>query len=148
MFYRYLLALFVIIQLFPSGRQANNPISGQDLFENTDVPGDAGHLLKTACYDCHSQHVRYPWYSYVAPVSWLVAKDVNMGREHLDFGKWAELSRREKIKVLGEVSEIVEDGFMPMQIYITMHSEADLTEEQRDIIVDWADAYAEEILEN
>jgi hypothetical protein len=142
-----LLGIFVIIQLFPSGRQDNQPVIGQDLFEVAEIPDEIGVLLKTACYDCHSQSVRYPWYSYVAPVSWLVARDVNIGRENLDFGKWGSLSKRDQIKVLGEISDEVEDGFMPMQIYITMHSEADLTEQQREKIVAWTESFAEAILE-
>ncbi len=142
-----LLGIFVVIQVIPSGRQDNNPVPGQDIFETTIIPDDVGTLLKNACYDCHSQHVKYPWYSYVAPVSWLVARDVKMGREHLDFGKWGELSKRDKMKALGEISDEVGDGFMPMKIYITMHSEANLSEEQRELIVNWTDTFANEILE-
>lgn len=142
-----LIAVFVIIQLFPSGRPANEPVAGQDLFEVVEVSTEVGTILKMACYDCHSQSVRYPWYSYVAPVSWLVARDVNMGREHLDFGKWGELSKRKRIKVLGEISEEVKEGYMPMQIYINMHSEADLTEEQRELVVNWSEELAEKIFE-
>lgn len=144
----FLLAVFVIIQFIPSGRQGNQPIAGQDIFEIQEIPSDVDIILNNACYDCHSQSVIYPWYSYVAPVSWLVARDVNMGRDHLDFGKWGELSKRDKIKVLGEVAEEVEDGNMPMQIYINMHSEADLTEEQRELIVNWSEELAEKIMEN
>ena len=143
-----LLAAFVIIQFIPSGRPANQPIVGQDIFEIVEIPSEVGTLLKNACYDCHSQSVKYPWYSYVAPVSWLVARDVKMGREHIDFGKWGELTKRKQIKALGEIAEEIEDGNMPMQIYITMHSEANLTTEQRALIVNWAEQLAEKILEN
>jgi hypothetical protein len=143
-----LLAVFVIIQLIPSGRQGNQPVTGQDLFEVVKIPAEVGTLLKNACYDCHSQTVKYPWYSYVAPVSWLVARDVNMGREHLDFGKWGELSKRKQIKALGEIAEEVDDENMPLPIYINLHSEADLTNEQRELIINWSEALAEQILEN
>ena len=143
-----LLAAFVIIQFIPSGRPANQPIVGQDIFEIVEIPSEVGTLLKNACYDCHSQSVKYPWYSYVAPVSWLVARDVKMGREHIDFGKWGELTKRKQIKALGEIAEEIEDGNMPMQIYITMHSEANLTTEQRALIVNWAEQLAEKILED
>ena len=71
-----------------------------------------------------------------------------MGREHIDFGKWGELTKRKQIKALGEIAEEIEDGNMPMQIYITMHSEANLTDEQRALIVNWAEQLAEKILEN
>lgn len=143
-----LLVVFVVIQFFPSGRTANEAIGGQGLFEIEEIHSDIGKLLKNACYDCHSQSVKYPWYSYVAPVSWLVARDVNFGRENLDFGKWGQLSKREKIKSLGNISEEVEDENMPMKIYITMHSEADLSDEDRELIVNWADELAEKILDD
>ena len=139
---------FVIIQFLPSGRPANQPVVGHDIFEIVETPSEVGTLIKHACFDCHSQSVKYPWYSYVAPVSWLVARDVNMGREHLDFGKWGELTKRKQIKALGEIAEEVEDGNMPMEIYITMHSKADLTTEQRALIVNWAEQLAEKILED
>jgi len=143
-----LLALFVTIQLIPSGRPINQPVVGKDIFEVVEIPAEVESLLKNACYDCHSQSVKYPWYSYVAPVSWLVAKDVNMGREHLDFGNWGKLTKRKQIKALGEIAEEIEDGNMPMKIYITMHSEADLSDVERELIVNWAEQLAEKILEN
>jgi len=62
-----------------------------DFFAENDVPADVAKILRTACYDCHSQEVKYPWYSYVAPISWQVATDINMGREHLDFSNWNQL---------------------------------------------------------
>jgi hypothetical protein len=143
-----LLAALVIIQFIPSGRPANQPVVGQDIFEIVEIPAEVGTLLKNACYDCHSQAVKYPWYSYVAPVSWLIARDVNIGRQHLDFGKWGELSKRKQIKALGEIAEEVEDGYMPMQIYIILHSEAKLSIDQRELIVTWSEQLAERTLED
>lgn len=142
-----LLGIFVVIQVIPSGKPDNNLVPGQDIFETTSIPDEVGSLLKNACYDCHSQSVKYPWYSYVAPVSWLVSRDVKFGRENLDFGKWGGLSKRDKLKVLGEISDEVGDGLMPMQIYISMHPEANLSDEQRELIVNWAEELAENILE-
>lgn len=139
--------VFVVIQLVPSGRPGNQLVDGQDIFEINDIPPDIGLLLKNACYDCHSQAVKYPWYSYVAPVSWLVVRDVKMGREHLDFGKWGELTKRKQIKVLTEIAEEVEEGNMPMPIYINMHSEADLTDEQRKLVISWSEQLAEKIFD-
>lgn len=143
-----LLAALVIIQFIPSGRPANQPVVGQDIFEIVEIPAEVGTLLINACYDCHSQAVKYPWYSYVAPVSWLIARDVNIGRQHLDFGKWEELTKRKQIKALGEIAEEVEDGYMPMQIYIILHSEAKLSIDQRELIVTWSEQLAEKTLED
>ena len=139
--------LFVIIQFIPTGRPDNNPVPGKDILEIEDVPDEVATLLKTACYDCHSQQVTYPWYSYVAPVSFLVARDVREGREHLDFGHWGDLSKRKRIKALDDISETMESGEMPMKIYPIMHPEAKLTDAQREVIMSWCESCADKLFE-
>lgn len=136
---------FLVIQFFPSGMPENKPVEGEGLFDVTNVPVETEALLRASCYDCHSQEVSFPWYSHVAPVSWLVARDINFGRENLDFSQWGKLSKRDRLGALGEISEEVENGNMPMPIYITMHPEADLTPEQRETIVQWTEDAAEEL---
>lgn len=122
----------------------NNP---DDLILNNKLPDSVKQLLTNACYDCHSNESKYPWYSYVAPVSWLVARDIRMGREHLNFSDWESLSKMDKAKQLGEIAEEVEDGNMPMPIYILMHPEAKLTMNQRELLVNWTDEFAESLFE-
>ena len=139
--------IIVIIQLIPSGRPDNNPVPGKDLLEVVEAPDEIVALLKSACYDCHSQQVIYPWYSYVAPVSFLVSRDVRVGREHLDFGFWGDLSKRKQIKALDEISEAVEAGDMPMKIYPIMHPDAKLTDAQRQQIIDWCEISADRLFE-
>ncbi len=136
---------FIVIQFIPSRMPGNQPGEGEGLFEVENVPAEAEALLRTACFDCHSQEVSFPWYSHVAPVSWVVARDINFGRENLDFGHWGKLTKRKRLKALGEISDEVEKGKMPMPIYITMHPEADLTPEQRETIVQWTEDAAEEL---
>jgi hypothetical protein len=139
--------IFVIIQFIPSGRPDNNPVPGKDLLDMVDASDDVVAILKSACYDCHSQQVIYPWYSYVAPVSFLVSRDVREGREHLDFGLWGDLSKRKQIKALDEISEEVEAGEMPMKIYPIMHPDAKLTDAQRQQIIDWCEISADRLFE-
>lgn len=103
--------------------------------------------MKNACYDCHSQSVKFPWYSYIAPVSWLVTRDINEGREHLDFSKWGGLSKRDKLKLLDKIGEEVSEENMPLKIYLIMHREAKLTLEERESIVKWAEQLAEIVIE-
>ncbi|MEZ5199553.1 MAG: heme-binding domain-containing protein [Bacteroidales bacterium] len=140
--------IFLVLQFIPSGIPENNPVAGQGIFEVAQVPGDVQAILEKACFDCHSQQVTFPWYSYVAPASWLVARDVNVGRANLDFGKWGELSKRKQLQLLDEINDEVSSGTMPMVIYTFMHSEAKLTQEERESIVNWAEQFAEQVLEN
>lgn len=133
--------------MVPSGRPdvtLNNPA---DLIVNNQIPDSVSQLLKAACYDCHSNETVYPWYAYVAPVSWLVSRDTRMGREHLNFSEWEDYSKMDKAKQLGDLAEEVEDGAMPMPIYILMHPEAKITMAQRELLIEWSDEFAESLFE-
>jgi hypothetical protein len=142
-----LVAIFIIIQFIPYGKPSNQPLAGKDLFEVTELPQDVGIILKNACYDCHSQKVKFPWYSNVAPVSWLVARDIKEARENLDFSKWRDVSKKDKLKALDKIGEEVSEENMPMKIYTIMHAEARLTKAERDIVVKWAEDFAEKVFE-
>ena len=85
------LALFVILQFIPNTYPEVNRSNEHDLILTGDVPEEVGLILKTSCYDCHSNETRYPWYAYIAPVSWLVVKDVKNGRGDLNFSEWDSL---------------------------------------------------------
>lgn len=138
-------AVIIIIQLIPSGRPEVIDKNPNDLIVNNHLPDSISNLLKSACYDCHSNETVYPWYAYVAPVSWLVSRDTRMGREHLNFSEWESYSKMDKAKQLGDIAEEVEDGAMPMPIFILMHPEAKLTLKQRQSIVDWSDEFGESL---
>jgi hypothetical protein len=142
-----LLLAFVLIQFIPNDMPGNKPVKGLDIFEITDIPEEVGVHLKNACYDCHSQYVNYPWYAYLAPTSWLLAKDIREGRNELDFSAWGSLTLRDQLKLLDEISEEVSEESMPLPIYKVMHADARLTSEQREAIIRWAESYAEALLE-
>ncbi|WP_026953946.1 heme-binding domain-containing protein [Algoriphagus vanfongensis] len=148
---RYLLLglalVLIIIQFVPNELPAvemNNP---SDLLATDQVDGEVANLLKAACYDCHSNSTKYPWYSHVAPVSWLVAKDTREGREEVNFSNWSDYDMMDQLKILDDVYSEVEEEHMPLPIYITMHSEADLTPEQRQKIMAWAESTMDIIAE-
>ncbi len=104
------------------------------------APGEVQQILERSCYDCHSHETRWPWYSQVAPVSWLVAHDVDEGREHLNFSTWNALSEKTKSKAKQEIAEVVEKGEMPVAYYVPLHAEAKLSDEDKKKIRAWADA--------
>ena len=142
-----LVAVIVIMQLIPSGRPEVIKENKNDLFSNNQVPDSVEYLLRTTCYDCHSNETIYPWYSYVAPVSWLISRDTRLGREELNFSKWETNDKMKKAKLLDDIVEEVSDGGMPMAIYPLMHPEAKLTRADRQMIVDWAESHAESLFE-
>jgi len=143
-----LLVIFGIMQIIPSERPINEADINYDFFSANEVPENIEKMIRTSCFDCHSQEVRYPWYSYVAPVKWLVNRDVRFGRANLDFSKWDELDKKDKLKVIGEIEEEVDMEIMPMKIYLNMHSDARLSAEDRENIIEWTEDLAEKVFEN
>ena len=143
-----LLGLFLVIQLIPSERPANEPPPGYDFFTRYNVTAEVEALVRDACFDCHSQEVNYPWYARVAPSSWLVARDVRVGRSHLDFSNFGQMDKRDRIKLAGEIGEEVEDGTMPMPIYTFMHGETRLDQAERELLIEWSEQLAEQIFED
>jgi hypothetical protein len=102
-----LIAVFIVAQFVPVVRV--NPLDrGQP-----PAPGEVHALLQRACYDCHSNETRWPWYSQVAPMSFLIARDVTEGRRELNFSTWSQYNERRKTRKLKEIAKQVEKGKMP-----------------------------------
>jgi hypothetical protein len=102
----------------------------------------AESMIKAACYDCHSNTTVYPWYTNIAPVSWMIKHHVNEGRDELNFSHWDSYSMEEKIDLLQESSEEVLDGEMPALSYRIMHSSARMSEEEKSRLAEWFKAKA------
>ena len=123
---------FLLIQLVPVER-TNPPVTAE--VEASDPVMEA---LRNACYDCHSNETRWPWYSRVAPVSWRISQHVRMGRRNLNFSEWQGMSAEDRADAMEEIWEEVERGSMPLSDYLSMHPEAVLTESQRETLRRWS----------
>lgn len=116
-----LAALFVLIQLVPYGRDHTNPeTTGEVVWDSPETEA----LFDRACADCHSHRTVWPWYAHVAPISWLVTHDVEEGREHFNVSTWGTQKHNEG----DEAAEVVEEGEMPLAIYLPLHPEAKLSD--------------------
>jgi hypothetical protein len=120
--------LFIAIQFVQPDR--TNPPANASFEGVAKIAPEAGPILKRACADCHSNETTWPWYSRIAPVSWLVADDVKEGRAHLNFSEWNFLSPEASAIKLREICREVKSGGMPMWQYRLMHPEARLTPEE------------------
>ena len=140
-----ILVIIIGIQFIPTGRPDVIMENKEDLLVNNVFSDSVSHLLKNACYDCHSNETKYPWYAYVAPVSWLVIRDVKVGRNHMNFSEWEGMKKTDKAKHLSDINDEVSMGSMPLVSYPIMHPEARLSAEQRQTIVDWTDKFGEEL---
>lgn len=101
--------------------------------------------LERSCNDCHSNRTVWPAYSNIAPVSWLVVRDVNQGREELNFSEWMTGKEKEPGKKLGKICEDVSDGEMPMATYTFMHPKAKLSRADVEAICSWTNAVAQNL---
>jgi hypothetical protein len=125
---------FVVAQLIRVER-TNPPVDAEIVAEPQVRP-----LLRRACYDCHSHETAWPWYTWVAPVSWLVTHDVNHGREELDFSRFESYEAAKQLKSLRESAKEVEEGEMPLWYYVLLHPDARLGDEERRLLLNWANA--------
>lgn len=129
-----LIVLLLVLQLVPVDR-TNPPVESE-----VTAPLEARAVLRRACYDCHSHETVWPWYSRVAPVSWLVANDVAEARGEMNFSTWGRLPAEERAERIGEIWEEVEEGEMPLWYYLPLHPEARLSAADRDALRRWAAA--------
>src|SRR5262249_55501205 len=114
------IAVAALIQLVPV-RRDNPPVKTE-----VTAPPAVRSILERSCYDCHSNRTVWPWYSYVAPVSWLVAKDVRNGRREVNFTDWPLFDQDEQDHILSHIVKQVQRQSMPLPIYLTMHPKARL----------------------
>jgi hypothetical protein len=117
--------------------------SAYDRYLNVDE--DIAHMLRRSCFDCHSNQTVWPWYSQVAPASWLLARDVKNGRRHLNFSAWGTYKITRQLIVLNNIAEEVSSGGMPDPPYLLLHHDAALDSAARKKIADWADREKERL---
>ena len=130
--------LLVIAQLWRPA-QTNPAIdSSQTLEAHVQFDPKVAAILDRSCYDCHSNKTRWPWYANVAPVSWFVIDHVNEGRHDLNFSEWGKYSREDRKKQLGQLCELITEGWMPLSSYTPLHPEAKLSDEDKKLLCNWA----------
>jgi len=133
-----IVAVLVLIQLKRIDKE-NPPVGKATNFVDVvETPLEVKRILTTACYDCHSYETKYPWYTNVAPLSWWIEHHIEEGRDEMNFSEWGNYSLKRKDHKLEEIVEMITEKEMPLPSYIPMHSEADLTEYQRTILINFA----------
>jgi hypothetical protein len=133
-----LLVVFLIAQFFGPEKNQGYLASIDPFLKETNPPEDVKLILKEACYDCHSDVTRYPWYNRITPVNYWLAEHVKDGKKHFNFSNWEGNSVKRKDHKFEELIEMVEEKEMPLKSYTWTHSEAKLTDAQIASVVDWA----------
>ncbi len=129
--------LLISIQLIRISK-SNPPVEKEkDFLVISQAPIEIQNIIKSSCYDCHSNTTEYPWYTNLAPVSWWIKHHINEGREHLNFSEWANYTDKKADHKLEECIEMIEEGEMPMSSYTFIHKESKLNAEQKLILINW-----------
>ncbi|MDJ0645299.1 MAG: heme-binding domain-containing protein [Flavobacteriaceae bacterium] len=134
----FLLVALLIAQFFSPEKNNGDLTSITAFVQETNPPDNVHEILKTTCFDCHSNFTRYPWYNNITPVNYWMADHVRHGKGEVNFSEWSTYSLKKKEHKMEEVYEEVEEKHMPLESYTWIHSDAKLTDEQIKAVVDWA----------
>ena len=132
------LAALLIIQFIKPERNISDAPTPNDISNKHAVPAEVDAILKSACYDCHSNNTHYPWYANIQPVAWWLADHVNEGKREINFNEFLTYKPKKAHHKMEEVAEMVNEGEMPLQSYTIVHRDASLSDAQRKLVADWA----------
>lgn len=135
-----LLIVFIIIQFIRPAHNTSEQALPTDIAKIYAVPDSVQHLLNIACYDCHSDNTRYPYYANVQPGAWIMARHVRHGKADLNFSVFGTYSKRKQQSKLKAIVSQIKDDEMPLTSYKLMHADARLSKEEKDLIINWATA--------
>jgi hypothetical protein len=104
---------------------------------NIGAPPQVEALMRRACFDCHSNETRWPWYAKLAPSSWLMIRDVKKGRSRMNFSEWGDAEESERALDRENSRDQIADGTMPPWFYLPMHPEARLSAQEKETLKGW-----------
>lgn len=132
------LVVFLILAQFIRIDKVNPDVDiSKDYMTITAPPQEIKTLLNNACYDCHSNTTKYPWYTNVSPISWWIKGHIKNGRKAMNFSEWSDYKESSKQHKLEECATRIENKWMPLASYMIGHSEAKLSDEERSQLVNW-----------
>lgn len=131
------LILLIVIQFFTIDKTTKPIDVSTDILALTSAKPEISGILKTSCYDCHSNQPVYPWYTNIAPLSWWIKHHINEGSHHLNFSEWGTYSKKRKNHKLDECVEMLNENEMPLTSYTIIHKDAKLTNNQKNLLINW-----------
>ena len=131
--------LFLLLQFVPRPeKNISASVSKNSIETFFAIPDSVKTILKTTCYDCHSNNTQYPWYSHIQPVAWFMNRHIVQGKEELNFDEFGNYSRRRQQSKLKSIASQVRDGEMPLGSYKLLHNDARLGNKEKEILIQWA----------
>lgn len=135
---------FVGIQFIPTELNSSETTPKTDFLQVNNTPKEVSTLLKTSCYDCHSNNTNYPWYNKIQPVAWFLENHVVEGKNELNFNEWDTYSKRRKNSKLKSIINQIKEDKMPLASYTFIHDDAKLSTSEKELIIN----YIKQIKEN
>ena len=139
------LVVLIVIQFFHPAKNISTVKSPNDIAVLHKVPENIRTILDKACNDCHSNNTRYPWYNNIQPVAWWLDNHVQEGKGELNFNEFATYPLRKQYHKLEEVTEQVKEGEMPLGSYTLVHTNAKLTDQEKETLINWANSIRSEM---
>lgn len=134
-----LLVILVLFQLFPKpARNNSTPFSSSDISRKYPLPADVAAILKSSCYDCHSNNTVYPWYSNVQPVAMWLGNHIEDGKREINFSEFLATPVARQYKKMADIKEQVEGNDMPLSSYTLIHTYAKLSAAQKAVLIKWS----------
>lgn len=143
-----LLFIFIVIQFFGIEKAVPETDPSTDFLNTHQPPDNIESIFRSSCYDCHSYETQYPWYSNIQPVAWWLQDHIDEGRDEMNLSLWTEYSRSDADHLLEEMVEMVNEEEMPLPSYTWTHSEARLTDQQRNTLTDWVSELRTSLMQN
>lgn len=143
-----LLGVLIFIQFIKPVKNQSDAVTPNDIFANFQTADSTKQLIRTACYDCHSNNTVYPWYAEIQPISWWLADHVKEGKSELNFSEFAIYKPKKADHKLEEVIEMIQEGEMPLKSYTLIHANAKLSDGQKKAIITWAEGLRSQIQPN
>lgn len=134
-----LLIMLVLLQFIPRSVNKSGQTLPSDIANTYQISGEVQSILKKACYDCHSNNTRYPWYAQVQPFRLLLDRHIQQGKEQLNFGDFGSYSKKKQFNKFRSIGESIKEGTMPLNSYSMMHVDARLTEAEKNTLLKWVE---------
>jgi cytochrome c551/c552 len=141
-----IVVLLVVIQVIRPARTNPAVDETRTIEANSAITPQISAIFERSCKDCHSSRTIWPWYSEVAPVSWLLVSDVNGARKQMSLSEWGAYDSRKKAGRLQKICEEVESGDMPLAIYVALHPVAKLSDADKRALCDWTKQESDRVL--
>jgi hypothetical protein len=143
--FQILLLAFIVIQFIRPAKNKSSGISANDITKAYPVPENVQAILKSSCYDCHSNNTVYPWYSQIQPVAWWLNNHIQDGKKELNFSEFASYRIGRQYRKLDEVNKQVKEDEMPLESYLWIHKYAKLDDAQKLTLANWVTSVRDSI---